>query len=158
MQPLWKPNSPLMKPSSSFQSNSIKSEHTYCQHKMRTHKGKHTETIHTSQMHTNALYFVWQWKKALDLFCEDEFSVKTRHYHCCKLQAQARLNCFETEAPNPSYGPTTQYSGPELLPRGPGFIFTNNCPRSENQREGKGGGGECWHGEVTKCSRQNYSC
>lgn len=69
------------------------------------------------------------WTKALDLFCEDEFSVKTRHYHCCKLKPQARLNCFETEAPNPSYGPTTHYSGPELLPQGSGFTFTNNCPR-----------------------------
>lgn len=119
-------------------------------HKMRTHTGKRTETMQ-AQMHTNALFVVCQWTKALDLFCEDEFSVKTRHYHCCKLKPQARSNCFETEAPNPSYGPTTHYSGPELLPRGSGFTFTNNCPRSENQiEEGFVGGGVVGMGEWMK--------
>ncbi|KAG5270824.1 hypothetical protein AALO_G00172710 [Alosa alosa] len=69
------------------------------------------------------------WKKALEEFCEDEFKVKTRHYHCCKLRAQARLNCFQREAPNPTYKSTTRYYGPELLPRGSAFTFTNNCNR-----------------------------
>lgn len=73
------------------------------------------------------------WEKALNQFCEDEFGIKTRHYHCCKLQKRARWLCFEREAPNPSYQPTTRYLGPEVLPQGPGFTFNNNCPRTQEK-------------------------
>ncbi|XP_062395146.1 extracellular matrix protein 1 [Sardina pilchardus] len=74
------------------------------------------------------------WKKALEEFCNDEFSVKTRHYHCCRLNGHARLNCFQREAPNPSYKSTTRYTGPELLPRGSAFTFTNNCKRHNTRQ------------------------
>ncbi|XP_012684598.1 extracellular matrix protein 1-like isoform X2 [Clupea harengus] len=73
------------------------------------------------------------WEKALELFCEEEFSIKTSHYFCCKIEGKARWNCFEREAPNPSYQATTHYFGPELLPRGPAFTFTNKCPRSQRR-------------------------
>ncbi|KAM8921477.1 extracellular matrix protein 1 [Pelodytes ibericus] len=43
------------------------------------------------------------WKNSLEQFCDNEFSVKTRHYHCCKKQGSERDTCFSCEAPNPSY-------------------------------------------------------
>ncbi|KAG9345370.1 hypothetical protein JZ751_009917 [Albula glossodonta] len=70
------------------------------------------------------------WEKALNLFCEEEFSIKTRHYHCCKKQGAARWSCFENEAPNPSYKPTV--TGVALLPSPPVPGFTMN--RSACQR------------------------
>ncbi|XP_075700838.1 extracellular matrix protein 1 [Rhinoderma darwinii] len=46
------------------------------------------------------------WKKTLDDFCEAEFSVKTRHHHCCKKSGSQRETCFSNDAPNPSYTST----------------------------------------------------
>ncbi|XP_069806072.1 extracellular matrix protein 1 [Dendropsophus ebraccatus] len=43
------------------------------------------------------------WKKTLEDFCEAEFSVKTRHHHCCKKSGSERENCFNDGASNPSY-------------------------------------------------------
>lgn len=43
------------------------------------------------------------WKNGIDNFCTDEFSVKTRHYHCCKKRDVERETCFRDEAPNPNY-------------------------------------------------------
>ncbi|XP_056402332.1 extracellular matrix protein 1 isoform X1 [Hyla sarda] len=43
------------------------------------------------------------WKKTLEDFCVSEFSVKTRHYHCCKKSGSERETCFNNDAPNPSY-------------------------------------------------------
>ncbi|XP_064204609.1 extracellular matrix protein 1 isoform X2 [Anguilla rostrata] len=41
------------------------------------------------------------WETALSEFCEEEYSVKTRFYHCC--QNDVDFGCFEKWAPNPSY-------------------------------------------------------
>ncbi|XP_067831981.1 extracellular matrix protein 1-like [Heptranchias perlo] len=44
-----------------------------------------------------------QWKEVLNEFCEREFSVKDKHYHCCKLHGHQRHSCFREEAPYPKY-------------------------------------------------------
>ncbi|XP_074044828.1 extracellular matrix protein 1 isoform X2 [Macrotis lagotis] len=43
------------------------------------------------------------WADTLFRFCESEFSVKTRHYSCCWLRGEARLSCFQDNAPLPDY-------------------------------------------------------
>ncbi|KAG8449855.1 hypothetical protein GDO86_016505 [Hymenochirus boettgeri] len=44
------------------------------------------------------------WKNTLENFCIEEFSIKTRHYHCCKKKQGTESEvCFHNEAPNPSY-------------------------------------------------------
>lgn len=35
-----------------------------------------------------------QWTNVLDSFCDDEFGVKTRQFHCCRLHGAARRRCF----------------------------------------------------------------
>ncbi|XP_060778000.1 extracellular matrix protein 1 [Neoarius graeffei] len=59
------------------------------------------------------------WKKSLSTFCQEEFSIKTSHYHCCKLRGRGRWDCFENNAPNPSYQP----SGHEVTTTVQGFDF-----------------------------------
>uniref|UniRef100_UPI00398F24F7 extracellular matrix protein 1 n=1 Tax=Pristiophorus japonicus TaxID=55135 RepID=UPI00398F24F7 len=44
-----------------------------------------------------------QWMNVLSEFCNKEFSVKDKHYHCCKSHGQHRLACFRDEAPYPKY-------------------------------------------------------
>ncbi|KAK3551223.1 hypothetical protein QTP70_013826 [Hemibagrus guttatus] len=46
------------------------------------------------------------WEKSLSAFCEEEFSIKTSHYHCCKENGLARWDCFEKEASNMLYKPS----------------------------------------------------
>ncbi|KAJ1080518.1 hypothetical protein NDU88_000717 [Pleurodeles waltl] len=43
------------------------------------------------------------WKNGLDQYCEDEFSVKTRHHQCCKRTGSEREACFQKEAPDSGY-------------------------------------------------------
>ncbi|XP_053092843.1 extracellular matrix protein 1 [Pangasianodon hypophthalmus] len=45
------------------------------------------------------------WDKSLSNFCEEEFSIKTSHYHCCRKNGPAKWDCFEKEAPDPLYQP-----------------------------------------------------
>ncbi|KAM3824915.1 extracellular matrix protein 1 [Vipera latastei] len=45
-----------------------------------------------------------EWEKSLTRFCKQEFSVKTRPFHCCRVGARkARLACFASQAPFPAY-------------------------------------------------------
>uniref|UniRef100_A0A8C3UU96 Uncharacterized protein n=2 Tax=Catharus TaxID=9184 RepID=A0A8C3UU96_CATUS len=46
-----------------------------------------------------------QWKDVLDGFCTDEFGVKTRQFHCCRLHGAARRRCFSQETPAPTWDP-----------------------------------------------------
>lgn len=55
-----------------------------------------------------------QWDLSVELFCEEEFSVKDRHYHCCKLKGSKRMECFNSNAPNPNYDPTEELPVPPL--------------------------------------------
>ncbi|MGH0186953.1 UNVERIFIED_CONTAM: hypothetical protein FKN15_023179 [Acipenser sinensis] len=48
--------------------------------------------------------------EALQQFCLEESSIKTRQYHCCLKQGEEKWGCFQKDAPNPSYNPT----GPEV--------------------------------------------
>ncbi|XP_026228699.1 extracellular matrix protein 1 isoform X2 [Anabas testudineus] len=46
------------------------------------------------------------WRLSIKSFCEEEFSIKTAHYHCCLKHGKKRLNCFNDNALNPNYEPT----------------------------------------------------
>lgn len=35
-----------------------------------------------------------QWTDVLNSFCDDEFGVKTRQFHCCRRHGAARRRCF----------------------------------------------------------------
>ncbi|XP_048882433.1 extracellular matrix protein 1-like [Brienomyrus brachyistius] len=65
------------------------------------------------------------WESALATFCDEEFSIKTNHYHCCLKRGHSRWSCFEKAAPNPTYIPqgTTLHIPP---PQEPGFIFNRS--------------------------------
>ncbi|XP_075868546.1 extracellular matrix protein 1-like [Nelusetta ayraudi] len=54
------------------------------------------------------------WDLSVKLFCEEEFSVKDRHYDCCKLKGSNRIECFNNNAPNPNYDPTEALPVPPL--------------------------------------------
>lgn len=46
------------------------------------------------------------WKESLDQFCEEEFSIKTRAYNCCREpEGDERHECFALAAPSQSYLP-----------------------------------------------------
>ncbi|XP_070807282.1 extracellular matrix protein 1 [Pituophis catenifer annectens] len=45
-----------------------------------------------------------EWEKCLAQFCKQEFSTKTRPFHCCRAgPREARLSCFASQAPFPKY-------------------------------------------------------
>ncbi|XP_069041055.1 extracellular matrix protein 1 isoform X2 [Lepisosteus oculatus] len=67
------------------------------------------------------------WRESLSQFCEEEFSIKTRHHHCCRQEGGARWDCFARDAPNPTYlppaGPEVTHRTPVHDPEIPGFTF-----------------------------------
>ncbi|XP_061572827.1 extracellular matrix protein 1-like [Cololabis saira] len=48
------------------------------------------------------------WELSVDLFCEEDSSVKDIQYHCCEKRGHERQTCFTKDAPNPSYEPTEE--------------------------------------------------
>ncbi|XP_006006139.1 extracellular matrix protein 1 isoform X2 [Latimeria chalumnae] len=66
------------------------------------------------------------WRDVLKQFCRDEFSVKTRHYSCCKKTESERDSCFEENAPSPSYLPSDV--GKESLAAGASVILDSRNP------------------------------
>ncbi|KAL0985383.1 hypothetical protein UPYG_G00156190 [Umbra pygmaea] len=79
------------------------------------------------------------WDQSISTFCKEEFSVKARHYSCCR-EKEDRDYCFHEAAPNPTYMPITEETGstpdpePEPEPE-PGFTFDpktcHSPPRSQ---------------------------
>nr|XP_034954603.1 extracellular matrix protein 1 [Zootoca vivipara] len=43
------------------------------------------------------------WSDVLEQFCDKELSIKTRPYHCCKLEGASRDRCFDDESLFPNY-------------------------------------------------------
>ncbi|XP_056619037.1 extracellular matrix protein 1 isoform X2 [Triplophysa dalaica] len=43
------------------------------------------------------------WKKTLSAFCDEEFSIKTVAYFCCKMNGKDKWSCFDKHAPATSY-------------------------------------------------------
>lgn len=90
------------------------------------------QTQGTNQGHNVTLCCARQaWEQTLIQFCENEFSIKTRHYHCCKKEGQAaQFRCFQQEGVNSDYQPITQ--NPETVTASKkGFKFNpNTCQRS----------------------------
>ncbi|KAM4579679.1 uncharacterized protein PAE49_004867 [Odontesthes bonariensis] len=69
------------------------------------------------------------WELSVELFCEEDGSVKDRLYHCCKRRGTDRLSCFNDDASNPNYEATEVLPVPSL-PSAANFIFEpNNCQR-----------------------------
>ncbi|XP_072535691.1 extracellular matrix protein 1 [Salminus brasiliensis] len=69
------------------------------------------------------------WKKSLSAFCDEEFSVKTSHYHCCKKSGSGKWTCFEKESPSnlQSYMPSGLGSWADIPSMADDFNFN---PRS----------------------------
>ncbi|KAM5129924.1 extracellular matrix protein 1-like [Mantella aurantiaca] len=83
------------------------------------------------------------WKNAMNSFCEEEFSIKTRHYHCCKKRNIERETCFSDEAPNPNYissAPLLEIGSADI-PSVPGPRSLKTCsplsPKCPDNPEGK---------------------
>ncbi|KAK2910232.1 extracellular matrix protein 1-like [Channa argus] len=71
------------------------------------------------------------WELSIESFCNEEFSIKTSHYSCCRLNGRNRLNCFHNNAPNPNYEPTEEIPVPPLPSTTTDkFVFDpNTCQR-----------------------------
>uniref|UniRef100_A0A8C3FM40 Extracellular matrix protein 1 n=1 Tax=Chrysemys picta bellii TaxID=8478 RepID=A0A8C3FM40_CHRPI len=70
---------------------------------------------------------------SLEQFCDEEFSVKTKHYHCCKQQGTDRELCFASEALNPSYVLNAPgLPGARLWPNLPEISFPPGEPTASN--------------------------
>ncbi|XP_051992780.1 extracellular matrix protein 1-like isoform X2 [Xyrauchen texanus] len=62
------------------------------------------------------------WETGLSQFCIEEYSTMTLVHKCCEKKQQGRWNCFEKEAPNPSYQRLPGYIAP-LIPADKLFIW-----------------------------------
>ncbi|XP_077175673.1 extracellular matrix protein 1 [Paroedura picta] len=58
------------------------------------------------------------WSDVLEKFCNSEFAVKTRPYHCCKLEGASREECFASSSPFPKYDFTGVEEKPSPCPHG----------------------------------------
>ncbi|XP_061103198.1 extracellular matrix protein 1 [Conger conger] len=77
------------------------------------------------------------WEYVLNGFCEEEFSIKTAHYHCCKKRGGARWSCFEKEGRSFSYQPTSKGSVALKSDPEPGFTWDpNTCQRASLEPRG----------------------
>ncbi|XP_037641053.1 extracellular matrix protein 1-like isoform X1 [Sebastes umbrosus] len=76
--------------------------------------------------------FTQAWELSVNSFCEEDTSIKDRHYHCCKLTAGSdRLKCFHDDAPNPNYEATEGLPRPPLLSKTNFTFDPNTCQRTK---------------------------
>ncbi|XP_029307235.1 extracellular matrix protein 1 [Cottoperca gobio] len=66
------------------------------------------------------------WELSVESFCEEDLSIKDRHYSCCRLRGSDRLNCFQNDAPNPNYNATEELPVPPLLSTDNPYMSTVN--------------------------------
>ncbi|CAM4698126.1 unnamed protein product [Leuciscus chuanchicus] len=67
------------------------------------------------------------WKKSLSAYCNQEFSIKTNHYFCCKKKGTARWSCFDKEAPDSSYHVSSEVSNVKTPQKIRGFKFNSTA-------------------------------
>ncbi|XP_014333462.1 extracellular matrix protein 1 isoform X1 [Bos mutus] len=72
------------------------------------------------------------WEDSVTRFCEAEFSVKTQPHGCCKKQGEARLSCFQEEAPRPHYQLRACPSHQPGISLGPELPFPPGLPTVDN--------------------------
>lgn len=68
----------------------------------------------------------------MNQFCEAEFSIKTRPHSCCKEQGEARLSCFQEEAPQPHYQLQACSGHQSAIPMGLELPFPPAVPTLDN--------------------------
>ncbi|XP_017555945.1 extracellular matrix protein 1 isoform X1 [Pygocentrus nattereri] len=74
------------------------------------------------------------WKMSLSAFCDEEFTIKTSHFHCCKKKGSHRWKCFENDAPNKSYEPSGQGLYADIPSMTMDFKFNpDNCQKTRSQ-------------------------
>ncbi|KAG7234208.1 hypothetical protein INR49_005527, partial [Caranx melampygus] len=84
--------------------------------------GKCCEDYQTGDSKRTLCCATQAWELTVENFCMKDLSVKRRWYHCCKMSGSERLNCFNSDAPNPNYEATEEIPLPPL-PATESFIF-----------------------------------
>ncbi|XP_007556201.1 extracellular matrix protein 1 isoform X1 [Poecilia formosa] len=69
------------------------------------------------------------WEQSVQLFCEEDSSVKDRLYECCRRRGMSRLSCFNDDAQNPNYNPSQELPVEEIGSSENFHFNLNNCPR-----------------------------
>ncbi|TSK34834.1 Phosphatidylinositol 4-phosphate 5-kinase type-1 alpha [Bagarius yarrelli] len=75
------------------------------------------------------------WEKSLSDFCENEFIIKTNHYHCCKENGLARWSCFKNKGSDTSYEPSGSPVPNNLPITVQGFDFDPNSCQNKSTSE-----------------------
>ncbi|XP_054904093.1 extracellular matrix protein 1 [Poeciliopsis prolifica] len=69
------------------------------------------------------------WEHSVQLFCEEDSSVKDRLYECCWQRGMRRLSCFNDKAQNPNYEPSEEIPVEEIRSTENFHFNQNTCPR-----------------------------
>uniref|UniRef100_A0A3Q2DLJ7 Extracellular matrix protein 1b n=1 Tax=Cyprinodon variegatus TaxID=28743 RepID=A0A3Q2DLJ7_CYPVA len=70
------------------------------------------------------------WQQSVNLFCEEDSSVKDRLYHCCRRTDTSRFQCFKENAQNPNYEPTLELPVEEVGSTQSFNFNQDTCPRN----------------------------
>uniref|UniRef100_A0A3B3V845 Extracellular matrix protein 1b n=1 Tax=Poecilia latipinna TaxID=48699 RepID=A0A3B3V845_9TELE len=74
------------------------------------------------------------WEQSVQLFCEEDSSVKDRLYECCRQRGMSRLSCFNDDAQNPNYNPSQELPVEEIGSSENFHFNLNNCPSPSSIR------------------------